>query len=167
MTLVILEGENKTGKTTLATKLVNDFDFKYIKCSQPKGDPYIEYQKILKKIKGNTVIDRFLYGEQVYGPLYRGKSMINDKQLRNIEAQMKDKNAIIIYCSDSVKNIAERFDLEGEEFADKKKIGKALKLYSKVLKKSKLKIYRHVMLTKKDYLTGDGLEKIIKKYAKA
>ena len=79
MQVIILEGENKTGKTTLANFLKDKYGFKYVKCSQPKRDPYVEYIEIIKKIARSTsdvVIDRFIYGEFVYGPLYRGKSAL-------------------------------------------------------------------------------------------
>lgn len=150
--IVILEGENKCGKTTLAKYLVDKHKFKYIKCSQPKGDPYIEYMNILKKIKGDTVIDRFCYGENVYGPIYRGKSMLDDEKVRNIEMKALSLNPLLIYCHDEVENIAKRFDEEKEEFAVKSKIRKALFLYSKVIGKSILPRIFHKMMTPDDLL---------------
>ena len=54
MQVIILEGENKTGKTTLANFLKDKYGFKYVKCSQPKRDPYVEYIEIIKKIARST-----------------------------------------------------------------------------------------------------------------
>lgn len=157
--IIVLEGENKTGKTTLATYLVQKHGFEYIKCSQPKGDPYVEYMKILKKIERKPgkkyVIDRFLYGERVYGPIYRGKSMIDDNKQRNIELKLMSLNTLLIYCHDTVKEIAARFDKEGEEFAVKSKIKEALRLYKETIEKTVLHVRFHQMKTAHDLLGND------------
>lgn len=165
--LVILEGENKTGKTTLAKYIKDEHGFKYIKVSQPGPDgPYKEYTNILKKIKAgsNVVIDRFHLGEEVYGPLYRGSSGLTSEQFQDIENTLNKMNAILIYCYDSEDNIAKRFKEENEEFADVKKITKTLDLYKNVLKKSRLIKYKHRMKGKMDLIKTKKIDKIIKKY---
>lgn len=164
--IIILEGENKCGKTTLANYIVKQYGFKYIKCSQPKGDPYLEYMEILKSNKKNIVLDRFLIGEPVYGKLYRGKSGLSDAQIRNIELKALALNAFIIYCFDDVKNIAAKFDTEGEEFAKKRKIKMTLDLFERQLKKSILPIFRHKMLSKLDLLSTGLIDVIIKQKMK-
>lgn len=151
--IIILEGENKTGKSTLAKYIVDHYDFDVIKCSQPKGDPYVEYMSILKQIEKsgrNTVIDRFAYGEFVYGPIYRGKSSLTKTQLRNIELKAISLNAHLIYCHDAVKNIKRRFLTEGEEFASTKHIAKTLQLFNEVMHEAIVPITYHRMQTKDD-----------------
>lgn len=161
--IIILEGENKCGKTTLANHLVEKHGFNYVKCSQPKGDPYVEYMEILKNISGDTVIDRFLYGETVYGPIYRGKSMIDDHKMRNIELKTMTMNACLIYCHDKAENIAKRFDAEKEEFAVKTKIRKALKLYEKTINKAILPVVFHQMMTPHDLYKTKKIDKLVKR----
>lgn len=151
--IIILEGENKTGKTTLAKYISDCYDFDVIKCSQPKGDPYVEYMKILKSIEKsgrNTVIDRFVYGEFVYGPLYRGKSSLTKTQLRNIELKALSLNAHLIYCHDTPANIEARFEAEGEEFAKPQLIKKTLELFDGVIHDAILPKTYHQMQTKND-----------------
>lgn len=160
MKVIILEGENKTGKTTLA-KEFQSHGFDYIKCSQPKGDPYIEYMNILKKIKKDTVIDRFAYGELVYGPLYRGESKLSNEQLRNIEMKVMALGGVLIYCTDNPKNIEKRFKQENEEFADVKKIKKTISLYNKIFDKVLLKKYKHIMMSEYDILTNSKIWSIL------
>lgn len=168
MHLIILEGENKTGKTTIAKLLTNEHHFKYVKCSQPKGDPYVEYMDLLLKIQrhqDDTVIDRFLYGEFVYGPLYRGKSALTETQRRNIELKTLAvaDTVSLIYCVDDAKNIAGRFKTDGEEFADVKKIQKTLDLYEKelVLKEYIFNTYMHQMMAVNDLSRSKNLQIVV------
>lgn len=159
--IIILEGENKCGKTTLAQHIVDTFNFDYIKCSQPKGDPYIQYMEILKNIKGNTVIDRFHIGESVYGPIYRSKGALSEEQIRNIELKALALNAVLIYCHDNASNIAERFNREKEEFASNDKIAVALKIYEEQIEKTILPVFLHKMMTPMDILKTLKIDKII------
>lgn len=165
--ICILEGENKTGKSTLAHYIEEHHGFRYIKVSQPGPEgPYKEYTVILSSIKKgeNVVIDRFHIGEEVYGPIYRGKSCLTSEQFQEIEKKINDLNGILIYCYDTEDNIAKRFDEEGEEFADKDKIKKTLELYASAIKKSNLIKYKHKINGRMDLIKTNQIEKIIKKY---
>ena len=126
--VIIIEGENKCGKTTLASYIVENYGFGYIKCSQPKkGGPYKEYRGIIDRISkepGNYVIDRFHLGEFVYGPIYRGSCGLSQGDFEDIEKRLIELGTILIYCYDVENNIAKRFKEENEEFADVKKIKK-------------------------------------------
>jgi len=160
---IVLEGENKTGKSTLAKLLVKKYGFQYVKCSQPKGDPYVEYMRKINAIKKPTVFDRMYIGENVYGPIYRGKSMLSPEQNRNLEMALMSKNTVVIYCSDSAKNIRSRFS--EEQWADEKKIEQVLALYEKVLDDVHLPIYDHMMETVQDLtLDPNLLERIFERY---
>lgn len=164
--LVIIEGCDKCGKTTLAKHIQDTFGFEYLHCSQPgeKG-AYREYIDLLNSIGSkNVVIDRFHIGEEVYGPIYRGKSGLSEGQFREIEAEINKKNGILIYCYDSDKNISKRFDEYGETFSKKQKIKEMLNLYFSALKKSKLIKYRHKMKSNKDLISNKEIYTIIKKF---
>lgn len=162
MKIIIIEGENCTGKTTLANYIVDNFQYEYIKCSQPKGDAYLEYKKIISELDENKnyVIDRFVYGEMVYGPIYRGKSDIDNAKLYEIE-QMIYSKAVLIYCYDTAKNISKRFIEEKEEFAEQDKIQQTLDLFNKVIKYSMLPVYKHKMKSDKDLILNKKINNII------
>lgn len=165
--VIVCEGENRTGKSTLAKKLVSEHGFTLVKCSAPKkgADVYVEYMKKLKKIKGNVVFDRFAYGELVYGPIYRGYSQLDKKKLRDIELTLMEHDAILIYCFDTVKNIARRFVEDNETFAKVELIPKTLKLFEKVVSKARIPVIRH-QIKVKDLTKGNRLANLINVYGK-
>ena len=90
MKILIIEGPDNTGKTTLINRLMEQYnDVYYIHCSKPKEtDPILcaiaqknSFQKITDKINDLwecnicpelVILNRAWYGEYVYGCLYRG-----------------------------------------------------------------------------------------------
>ena len=60
---VIIEGLDRSGKSTLANSIKNKFEyFEIVHCSKPKtDDPYQEYLEMFQKYDGKDVIfDRFI-----------------------------------------------------------------------------------------------------------
>lgn len=161
--LIILEGLDKCGKTTLANYIVEKYNFKYIHFGQPKKNAFDEYMEFLNEITKdeNYVIDRFHLGEPTYGVVYRKKSSINKGQLAKIEKRINELDGILIYCYDSVDNIEKRFIEDKEDFTKKEDIEKLLQLYKEQLKRSKLLYYYHVIGTK-DMTKNEILNEIIK-----
>jgi len=166
--VIILEGCDKTGKSTLAQYIVEKYGFKLIKCSQPKkGEAYNEYTGIIEKIskgKENYVIDRMHLGEEVYGPIYRGRSELTQEQFQDIEKRLNDLNTVLIYCYDREENIARRFIDDGETFTKTENIQDILDKYLVVVKKSALPKYRHKMKGQMDLIKNGEINKIIKKW---
>ena len=158
----ILEGENKTGKTTLATLLRDRYGFKVVKCSQPRGDAYKEYAEKLNAASGRTVFDRMYLGELVYGKLYRGGSQLDEVKCRNLDLLAMSKNTIVIHCVDDAEKIIRRFKSEHEEFADERLVHKTLKLYDEAMGQTSLCVTKHQMRTKDDLTTHKhDLERLI------
>lgn len=147
MKLILLEGVDKCGKTTIANRLIKDYGFNYIKCSQPKGDAFLEYFTILDSIDKNKnyVIDRFHWGESVYGPIYRGVSTMDQDKQWQIEFKVKNLGGILIYASNTKEFIAEKFKEDKEEFTKEEHIDKLLKNYEDCSRRSILKIFPHII----------------------
>ena len=138
MSVIIIEGCDKTGKTTLANKLSSQLGYEIVKCGQPIGDPYEEYvNKLLEHDK--IIFDRFLYGELVYGPLYRKKSQLSDTQIYNLELLLRARDATLIHCKAEKSFIEKKFKSENEDFVQVKDIDKILSSYDNVIKQSRIK----------------------------
>lgn len=96
--LIVIEGPDKTGKTTLAKAIAKKLGYEYVHFSAPKGSPADEYIDFLLKLKKPTVCDRFHLGELVYGPMFRGKAGITPLELVTIERLMRLKQTILIHA---------------------------------------------------------------------
>lgn len=96
--LIVIEGPDKTGKTTLAKAIERELGYEYKHFSAPKGSPADEYIDFLLALKRPTVCDRFHLGELVYGPMFRGKAGITPLELVTIERVMRLKQTIIIHA---------------------------------------------------------------------
>lgn len=164
MITIILEGCDKTGKSTIAKKIHDLLGFKVVSCRQPTGDPYDEYVKKMKAVKESTVFDRWCYGELVYGPLYRGKSQLSPNQLRNLEWLATARNAVLVHCVDTAKNIRQRFIDDKEDFAKLADVSTIIKSYKLVEKRSLLPTYLYKPAS--DKKTASFILKIVAKHDK-
>ena len=108
MALIILEGLDRTGKTSVA-EMFEKQGFEVIHISAPaKGmtsDQYIgEWVDLLTSIQGkNVVLDRSEYGEVVWPHVYGRQPLLNDEAieiLREIETNM-DTTRILMVDPDS------------------------------------------------------------------
>jgi predicted ATPase len=80
MSVVVLEGPDGGGKTTLATSLMNK-GFDYVHCGPPEAgtDLLAHYLQILDSAlnsQKDVVIDRLWLGERIYGPICRNNDRV-------------------------------------------------------------------------------------------
>ncbi|MQB01812.1 MAG: hypothetical protein GEU78_16285, partial [Actinobacteria bacterium] len=103
--LIILEGADKVGKSTLARDLEPD---KILHATQPTGDWFQEYAEPLEFYRPgaglDVVCDRWHLGELVYGPLYRDQSLVGDEQLAYLSLFLASRGATIVLadCDEEV-----------------------------------------------------------------
>ena len=93
---IIIEGADKTGKTTLANAIVKGLGCKYVHFGKPQKYPATEYAEYALATNGNVVLDRFYLGELVYGPLLRGNCGITLLEFATLERILRLKQAIFI-----------------------------------------------------------------------
>lgn len=118
MLLIICEGCDNTGKSTLAKKLVEEFNLDYIHNSKPQtNDPFQEYSDMIDGIRKDTVIDRAYLSEYVYSKLWRGGCVITTKQFEelDLQCQMKFEHVFLIHATAPLEVIKERCIAEKEE----------------------------------------------------
>lgn len=98
MSLIILEGADGTGKTTLARALNYDYGYDIVHCGPPKTDnPMAEYLD-LALTHQHAVFDRFHLGERVYGQIYRGNDRLGSTRMRMLERYLLSQNAVAVFC---------------------------------------------------------------------
>ena len=115
MTLIVVEGVDGAGKSTLIQKLTHT---DVIHCGPIKKHPMQEYIEPLLKYDGSydMVCDRLHVGELVYGPIYRGESKLTEGGRRFIEMFLESRGALKLILDAPLDEIQRRLEHRGEDF---------------------------------------------------
>ena len=123
--LIIIEGPDKIGKSTLINALSKKIPCIIIKnCNRPisNDDTNLKksYQTILQFIKQNhkeynIILDRFYPSQMVYSIL-RGKDSFKDNWYNDFEKQVAETKPLYVYCVNQFKTIKERHLLKKDEY---------------------------------------------------
>lgn len=118
--IIIIEGPDGSGKTTLAEKLHKQTKYPIVHMSQPKTDEEKklmlgEYLQTVRNGK-NMIFDRCWYSEMVYGPIMRGSSAISYPDMYMLEEQLAKAGAIIVYATGPKAALWQRCQKRGEDY---------------------------------------------------
>ena len=118
--IIIIEGPDGSGKTTLAGVLSRQTGFPMVHRTQPKSEEekarmMQEYVATIKAGK-NAIFDRCWYSEMVYGPIMRDKSVISYPEMYELEWLLTKRGALIIYCTDRPETLWYRCSKRGEDY---------------------------------------------------
>lgn len=108
--VVVLEGPDGGGKTTLANYLRDTHDYDIVKTGPPStDDATTEYLDVLyTAIHGQpTVLDRCHLGEAIYGPLLRGADRMGADGLSVIERVIARHGVRLIICAPPWQTLVE------------------------------------------------------------
>lgn len=128
--MIIVEGMDNTGKTTLIKSLVAQFDLEYRgSASELRGDPsklvaWVDEELARPTVKP-PIYDRFpLISEEVYGPILRGRSSIPE---RRYDGWAQAHSVLFIYCRPPlgyIRRWGTREQMEGVKEFDKELIAR-------------------------------------------
>ena len=118
--IIIIEGPDGSGKTTLAEKMHKQTGYKLLHRSYPKTEEdkermMAEYMQVIKS-GVNCIFDRSWYSEMVYGPVMRNDSIISYPQMYTLERELTKRGAIVIYCGGMISNMWARCKERGEDY---------------------------------------------------
>lgn len=118
--IIIIEGPDGSGKTTLAKKLSKQTGYPLVHRSAPKSDDEKTAMKemYLRCIRegADAIFDRCWYSEMVYGPIMRDASVISYPNMYALEKRLTDHGALIIYCTGDPDVLWERCTERGEDY---------------------------------------------------
>lgn len=158
MNLTILEGPDGAGKTTLA-KSYKALEYVHFG-PPPKGrlGAWWQYLELLVDLWDHprpegVIVDRFIHGELIYGPILRGETDLTWSHIRMLERVLMGMNARLIICLppwDIVKyNWQQR--PEQELVKTEAQLWEIYQFYMQLLGSRQGMLPRHVY----DYMTGD------------
>lgn len=118
--IIIIEGPDGSGKTTLAEKLSRQTKYPILHRTQPKTEEEKklmmgEYLQTIRSGK-NMIFDRCWYSEMAYGPVMRDASVISYPEMYELEEQLAKTGALIIYATGPKAALWQRCQRRGEEY---------------------------------------------------
>lgn len=139
-------GCDATGKTTLINALSEKTGMKVMRGSSFELTANKNQEELFESFLElidyeNVIFDRFIYCNEVYGPIYNDYSCLSDSQRRQIELLLEDGSEII-YLTAEKETIIERFRTRGEEYVNEDKIDAILEGYELSLSKTLLPVQR-------------------------
>lgn len=115
--MIIVEGVDNTGKSSLIQTLVNVFPMlkvgRFDKAPEAQEHDYRNYVwgTLAQSPKQTAfkIFDRFLFSELVYGPILRGKVRLLDSECLAALSMIKFHKPLIIYCKRPMDKVLETF----------------------------------------------------------
>lgn len=121
--IIIIEGPDGSGKTTLANKIKDQTGYMLLhrshKTDTEATSLFDEYAQVIRAGK-NCIMDRGWYSELVYGPVMRDKSIITYPQMYELERLLAKNGALIIYCTAPEQTLWKRCLKRGEDYVTSK-----------------------------------------------
>ena len=116
--MIIIEGLDGTGKTTLTNYLLNK-NYILINNNLTSESHYDKYVNIIKTSDINSVSDRSFISEMVYGKVLSGTTKLSEEEFINLVKLYSEYETKIIYLYASKKMLLER---RKDDFKDSKVI---------------------------------------------
>lgn len=144
--LIVLEGCDGSGKTTLAKMLATLFDANIVHCTTKTPNDYEYFRQIIESSKTKNIIaDRFCYGQFVYQTEEERK--LDLPMLYKLEASMLSVNAKVIYMDTSAEYAYYKLQNRGDTQQTCEELKEHIKGFNKIFELSSLQVYRYKVLT--------------------
>ncbi|MGH9202177.1 MAG: hypothetical protein ACRD2A_13190 [Vicinamibacterales bacterium] len=136
--LVIIEGTDCTGKSTLAERLIDATGAHLIHRGPPIRHPLEEYVLDLFPREPRVVCDRWHLGELVWPTIYGRDSVYDDAMFNYTEAFLRSRGALVVYCASTVSAIRKRLKARGDNTFRSEHIVPSCTLFENVARRSTL-----------------------------
>lgn len=136
--MIIIEGPNNSGKTTLAKKLARILNYHHVHEGPPPQniEPLKYYAEKALTRSLRTVLDRFHLGNCVYPHLKPGRKPFKTWEQHLIERILLAKGALLLCCSANIDFLRKKHDELNENFIKKDQIQQEIKLFETTIQKT-------------------------------
>ncbi len=121
--LILLEGVDCSGKTTIGEELAKNLGSTtvWIDFHDTTGISLRQHYEALQgysPASGRSIIcDRYHWSEEIYGPLYRGKSLLNSPAgLWFLDAYIQSRGGVMVLVETDARTHLDRLEARGEDF---------------------------------------------------
>jgi len=129
--LIIFEGPDGAGKTTLAKSLMLKKETQYMN-NGPYTSPHHAYEAFFKQFElapllmGTMLIDRCHYSEEIYSIAHK-RDMLSEKKFEQLDEMIIEQNGIVVLCLPPYRIAYENWaqsNSEGKEYLTKESMWK-------------------------------------------
>lgn len=148
--LVILEGPDGAGKSTLAAQLAEEISRRdgvkpdLMHARPPTRHPLDEYETPLFGYRPGTqrhiICDRWHWGEGIYPLVLRRKTQYDRAVRRHVELFLRSRGALVVYLSEPVSLLRERISVRGDDLVLPQHISRLALEYQQVARTSLLPV---------------------------
>lgn len=131
--MIILEGVDKSGKSTLAQKILDWYpELTLKKFGIPKGNPIPEYIDELLRYHNNVLYDRFIYGEVPYSIVKKRERFMRSFELTMLDLMVQSYPHLVIYVCPDRQTIFDRLAKEPDNYVNSTDILQLIEEYDNV-----------------------------------
>ena len=113
--VVVLEGCDGTGKTTLANTLAARYDYAIVHSGRtPDGVDLVARYRSILAIPGKIALDRSFISELVYGPLQYGRSRLTASDAAELAFLVAARRGVLVHLTGFPETIATRLRARDE-----------------------------------------------------
>ena len=131
--LVVLEGCDGSGKSTVARSLAKVLGAEIIHCTSTTPNDKKFFESIIEASKTRNIIaDRFCYGQFVYQK-EKDRPLGNIQNLHRLETKMLKAGARVVYVEAPVDEVEQRLKARGEKLINGLSVSEVMVRYEDVL----------------------------------
>jgi thymidylate kinase len=151
--ILLIEGVNRVGKTTLATRLAQDLDWPILKFNVPPANAYEHFKlslSLMAELKGSFIVDRCHLSNRAYQEKLGG-GVMDFSEWSNLDEWLRGKGAWLFLLVDNPFDIEARLQKrpdkgDGAEHLSRSEIAALQSSFDEAYQTSAIEVKGHFTL---------------------